>query len=140
MAFGDISPDETKKIEKKRSNRLRFWTIFLATLTAFGVFAWLQFRPRIHPQFDSEPYIAPAGCENRTYKYGDAIALACAEERYRFDQWREYGLPSPGKIGWTEGKWRGTYYRVGNDLVGFTCNRDIDCWVLGVESNVYRVK
>jgi hypothetical protein len=120
--------------------RLRFWTIFSATLLVFGVFTWQQFRPRIHPQFDAAPYVAPAGCEVRSYRLYEDIAIACAEERYRFDQWRDYRLPSPGRMGENVGKWTSAYYRIGNDLVGISCTRGYGCRVNALEANVYRAK
>jgi len=89
----------------------------------------IRTRPYTHPQFIADPYIAPKGCEVRSYEGHDDIAESCADRRYLFTGWREYGLQYPGK--------GGAYYRVGKDLVGINCNYD-ECHVRGnVEQNVF---
>jgi len=93
-------------------------------------------RPYIHPHFIAARYRFPTGCAVRGYAGGESIALACAEPEYRFDDWAKYGLRWPGKPGWRDGRQTGTYYRVGDDLIGIQCAFD-DCIVNGVERNVF---
>jgi hypothetical protein len=101
--------------------------------------SWIKQKPYIHPHFFAMPYEAPEGCDDRQYQEGDQVSIACADPRYRFDIWKQYGLDFPGKMGWHDGKKTGTYYRIGNDLVGFSCT-SFGCPVHAVEKNVFHQK
>lgn len=119
------------------------WRLGVATfcivLCIFIPIIWItRPQPYIHPHFLAAPYRAPAGCAVRTYSDGEPISLACADPGYQFDAWAKYGLRWPGRPGLQDGRQTGTYYRVGDDLIGIQCAVD-DCIVNGVERNVYRV-
>jgi len=94
------------------------------------VLAWdyINTKPYVHPQFVAEPYVPPKGCSIRSYELFDDIAESCANGKYLFRAWREYGLRSTGK--------GGAYYRVGNDLIGINCNYG-KCSVRQVEKDVF---
>lgn len=112
---------------------------FCVVLCFFAPVIWMNRpRPYIHPRFVAAPYQVPTGCAVRTYSNGDAIPLACADPSYRFDGWAKYGLRWSGRPGLYDGHWTGTYYRVGDDLIGIQCGFD-HCIVNGVERNVYHV-
>ena len=115
----------------------------LSTAAVVGLTAYNNFvrehRVRVHPHFLADRYVYPLGCPSQTYRESEDIPLSCASRRYVFDDWDGFGLGWPGPVGNYKGVKVGTYYRVGNDLIGFRCSFG-ECTVQGVERNVYNVR
>ena len=117
--------------------------ILIAILSSVIAFMLFGARPQTytHPHFVTESYIPPVGCESRSYRLYDHIAQECADRRYIFDDWRKYGLETPGRMDFRDGRWTGTYYRIGPDLIGISCIYKLGfCEVLGVERNVFSTR
>jgi hypothetical protein len=127
-------------VEKSRE-RIKWWWPILA---AFFMFVtqplWIGAPPpHVHPRFFAAPYVAPMGCFAKDYREGDTISITCADNKYLFDNWEKYGLEWPGRLGVESGHKFGTYYRVGNDLIGMQCGFG-DCNAKAIERNVFTVK
>lgn len=115
----------------------RFVVNFCFFMILIAPIIWFNWpRPYNHPNIWSDAYVSPRGCTVKQYQNLDPIELACAEKRYAFDDWAAYGLQYPGGVGYHDGRKTGTYYRVGDDLVGFQCPFG-QCSVLGVERRVF---
>lgn len=118
----DFNPDFKPKFTPSQR------AIIIVGVTVLAMMGYTRDGPYTHPHFSADPYIAPQGCAVRSYELFDEIAESCADGRYLFAAWRKYGLRSPGK--------GGTYYRVGNDLIGINCNYG-KCSVRGTEPKVF---
>ena len=106
------------------------WKFLSAFFLAFALLMGSYFlnsreAPYVHPQISASPYVPPLGCDQRHYESGASISSSCADEGYKFDDWRQYGLPAPGRYSHDKfGHQCGAYYRVGRDLLALGCKPD----------------
>ncbi len=132
---------EDRGISKKKISKwlaISIFTIFILNLLNGEI----QKRkyPYRHPELFSSQYINIEGCEVKSYKFGERISESCADQRYIFEDYRKYGLPSPGRSKVMNGRKCGAYYRIGNDLVAITCIEQNSFYARDTEKSVFVVK
>jgi hypothetical protein len=72
------------------------------------------------------PYVWTSKCPKNDYHTDNAILKSCGRPEYIILRPLHYGLPT--------GRGGPTWYRVGNDAVGFQCSMSAGdmCWVDGI--------